>query len=158
MIYMLFAFLGLPEPSLMVAAFASTILVLGFIFGLMAIVFTFQHRSYQRNRGTNILRDERRAYWRYRQAVVPVEDLVKPALDIFRNALLHRDGISYPDVGYEVRDETVVLFARRASVPHPMMLTLSFELSHYLFDPDMPLADTIWERVLGRTLKRTEGQ
>lgn len=155
MIYALFALLGLPEPSLMVAAFASTVLVLGVIFGLMFLVATQQRKSYQRNRGTNLLRDERRAYYRYLSSAEPVEQLVKPALEIFHNALLHRGGITYPEVFYKVHDDTVELIARRASV-HPLRMTQTLELPFYLFDPDQPLGETIWEKVLARHTIQTE--
>lgn len=156
MIYYLLELIGIHNPSVELAALAAALLVLGTIFGLMAIVFTFQHRNHRRNFGTNILRDERRAYWRYNQSAEPVETLVKPALQMLQEALFRRDGVTYRDLTYVVRDNTVVLRARRPSAPHPMMVNLSLELEHSMFDPEQPLEKVIWEKVLARELNQTE--
>ncbi|UVD36615.1 hypothetical protein RCXUPER_197 [Rhodobacter phage RcXuper] len=137
MIYVLFHYLGLPEPAPWLAMTIAIGTIFAVLFGGLALMFRADARNHARHKNSNLLRRSFHYYNQWKRTEDAVMEVLRPALLKYQETLFRRDGKTYDDIRWLLDRDQITLIASQKETPAPYQIaqTRRMVVPTKYFDP-----------------------
>lgn len=152
MIYVLFHYLGLPEPAPLLAMTIAIGSIFAVLFGWLALMFRANARNHARHKNSNLLLRSHLYYNQWKRTEEPVMEILRPAILKYQETLFRRDGKTYDDIRWLLDRDQITLIASQKETPAPYQIaqTRRMVVPTKYFDPAYDILYVIegmvWER------------
>jgi len=118
-IYVLFHYLGLPEPAPWLAMTIAIGSIYAVIIGGMILAVRADARTRTLHKNRDLMRQVYDRYNRWKETETAFMELVRPALLKYQEALFRRDGKTYDDLRWTLGWDSITLIAAQKDTPAP---------------------------------------
>lgn len=119
MIYVLFHYLGLPEPAPWLAMTIAIGSIFAVLIGGMILAVRADARTRTLHKNQNLLRRTYHYYNQWKRTEPEVMDVLRPALLRYQEVLFRRDGKTYDDIRWTLGRDEITLIAAQKDTPAP---------------------------------------
>lgn len=119
MIYVLFHYLGLPEPAPWLAMTLAIGSIFAVLFGGLALMVRANAREHAKHGNSMLLCRSFHYYNQWKRTEEPVMEILRPALLKYQETLFRRDGKTYDDIRWLLGRDKITLIAAQKDTPAP---------------------------------------